>query len=317
MTFSVTVPAFKPQFLEECILSVLGQSFTDFELIIVDDHSPADLASIIAPFLSDSRVRYYRNEENVGAVDVVSNWNRCLGYCRGDYMICMGDDDRLLPDCLKDYADLIKTVPDLGVYHMRTQIIDEKSEITDTLEGRPQYESSLEMLEKRLQGRTQFIGDFCFRVSLLRSNNGFFYLPLAWGSDDLTAYIAAKGNGNDIVDGIANAAEPGFQYRVHSQTISSQRYSRVKLDSLISLNDWLLDDLRKRKEQEPDKSGTIDRVGSELKQYMRRRARFFIRNDIAERHRGTLYWVKRRNGLYLSVFEIAFLSLKALLKGAC
>ena len=66
MKFSVAIPAYKPQFLKEAIESVQAQSFTDWELIIVDDCSPADLRSIVAPFLLDSRISYYRNEKNFG-----------------------------------------------------------------------------------------------------------------------------------------------------------------------------------------------------------------------------------------------------------
>ena len=100
MKISVTIPAYKGKFLEEAIISVINQSWQEWELIIVDDCSPEDLASIVKPYLSDRRIRYYRNEKNCGVYDVVDNWNICLGYCTGDYVLCMGDDDRLLPCCM-------------------------------------------------------------------------------------------------------------------------------------------------------------------------------------------------------------------------
>lgn len=96
MKFSITIPTYKSRYLKEAIESVVSQTYTDWELIIVDDCSPEDLPSIVQPFLTDSRIRFYRNEKNCGAVNVVDNWNICLGYCTGDYVICMGDDDRLL-----------------------------------------------------------------------------------------------------------------------------------------------------------------------------------------------------------------------------
>ena len=100
MTFSITIPAYKTRFLDEAIHSVIAQTYQDWQLVIVDDCSPEDLKSIVEPYLADSRVEYYRNEKNCGAVDVVDNWNICLSHCTGDYVICMGDDDRLLPCCL-------------------------------------------------------------------------------------------------------------------------------------------------------------------------------------------------------------------------
>ena len=89
MTFSITIPAYKARFLDEAIKSVISQTYQDWQLVIVDDCSPEDLKGIVEPYLADSRVEYYRNEKNCGAVDVVDNWNICLSHCTGDYVICM------------------------------------------------------------------------------------------------------------------------------------------------------------------------------------------------------------------------------------
>ena len=90
MKFSITIPAYKARFLDEAIKSVIAQTYQDWQLVIVDDCSPEDLKGIVEPYLADSRVKYYRNEKNCGAVDVVDNWNICLSHCTGDYVICMG-----------------------------------------------------------------------------------------------------------------------------------------------------------------------------------------------------------------------------------
>lgn len=55
--FSVTVPAYKAQFLAECIDSILAQTYKHFELIIVNDASPQDLDSIVSKY-DDPRIRY-------------------------------------------------------------------------------------------------------------------------------------------------------------------------------------------------------------------------------------------------------------------
>ncbi|MBQ8672678.1 MAG: glycosyltransferase, partial [Bacteroides sp.] len=47
MKFSITIPAYKRTYLQECIDSILAQTYTDFELIIVNDASPEDLDSIV------------------------------------------------------------------------------------------------------------------------------------------------------------------------------------------------------------------------------------------------------------------------------
>ena len=125
-SFSVLIPAYKSRYLKEAIESVLAQTYQYWELIIVDDNSPNDLWKIVQEF-KDNRISYYRNERSFGACDVVYNWNKCLSYAKGDYVICMGDDDCLLPCCLDEYVKLINKYPALNVYHAKTQLIDEDS----------------------------------------------------------------------------------------------------------------------------------------------------------------------------------------------
>ena len=100
--FSVTIPAYKDKYLGETIDSVLAQTYSNFEVVIVNDASPYDLDSIVAQY-DDPRIRYFKNEKNCGARHVVDNWNICLGHATGEYLICMGDDDNLTPRCLADF----------------------------------------------------------------------------------------------------------------------------------------------------------------------------------------------------------------------
>lgn len=234
MKFSIAIPAYKSTFLEDAIKSILNQTYTDWELIIVDDCSPEDLRSIVEPFLCDERISYYRNDQNCGAVDVVDNWNICLGYCTGDYVICMGDDDRLLPCCLDEYGKLIGKYPNLNIYHARTEIINEQGNVFDLQEQRPEWESVLSLIWNRWDHRNkQYIGDFCYSTEYLKTIGGYYKLPLAWGTDDITAVLAAKEKG------IANMQAFGFQYRENRQTIScAASYAKIKILATVSQHEW-------------------------------------------------------------------------------
>ena len=231
MKFSITIPAFKAAYLKECIDSILVQTYKDFELIIVNDASPEDLTSIVKSF-DDPRIRYYINEKNCGAINVVDNWNKCLSYATGEYIICMGDDDKLLPNCLEEYVKLINKYPNLGVYHAWTEIIDENSCVIQMQEARPLHEGVYSMMWERWRGRLQYIGDFLFDRKLLVSNGGFYKLPLAWGADDISVYIAAQNKG------IANMQVPGFQYRVNSNTITSTGNALIKMEAIRLEEQW-------------------------------------------------------------------------------
>lgn len=240
MKFSITVPAYKAKFLQECIESILSQTYPNFELIIVNDASPEDLKSIVRQF-DDPRIHYYVNDKNCGAINVVDNWNKCLGYATGDYVICMGDDDRLLPNCLEEYVKLIGKYPGLGVYHGMTEIIDENSVVFKMQESRPEYESVWAMIYRRWHGCHQYIGDFLFSVDTLRAVGGFYKLPLAWGSDDISVYRVA-------LQGVANTQIPVFQYRVNRFNISStncgKKFYLARREGVLGQHKWYRDFLK-------------------------------------------------------------------------
>lgn len=284
MKFSITIPAYKTSYLKECIESILAQTYTDFELIIVNDASPEDLTSIVHSF-DDSRIRYYINEKNCGAINVVDNWNKCLSYATGDYIICMGDDDKLLPTCLEEYKKLIELHPNLGVYHAWTQIIDEKSNIIRMQEKRPEIESVYSMMWGRWSGRIQFIGDFLFDRKILLRNGGFYKLPLAWASDDITAYTAAQDTG------IANMQVPGFQYRVNSLTISKNGNAKIKLMAINQEGEWYKHFLK-------DNYQKLDNVNETFRKMLLER----IYNILNKKRVGTIVQDLSINGLYKIYF---------------
>ena len=223
--FSILVPTYKSKFLDECIKSILSQTYTNFELVIVNDHSPENITEIVRKY-NDSRIKYYVNKSNCGAINVVDNWNICLEYATGEYTLCMGDDDALLPNCLFLYKQYIDKYPSVNVLHMRTQLINEQSKVLKTLEERPIQESSYEILLGRWKGRRQFIGDFLYKTSTLKSDGGFVKIPMGLASDDLTAIYQAKDKG------CVNINTPGFLYRDSDMTISNNGRCEVLLKAI-------------------------------------------------------------------------------------
>ena len=229
---SVTIPAYKDKFLKEAIDSVLAQTYHNYEIVIVNDASPYDLDSIVEKY-TDSRIRYYKNKINCGAKNVVDNWNKCLTYATGDYLICMGDDDKLTPCCLQLYADLIDKYPNLDIYHTRTDIMDDDFNHVRTLEERPEWESVYSLIYSH---RSSFIGDWLFKTSTLRGIGGFYKLPYGWSSDYITVYIMAADHG------VANTNEIGFQYRGNSLSISHDLTCiEEKIGAIRSAMKWIMD----------------------------------------------------------------------------
>ena len=232
MKFSITIPAYKSAFLSEAIESCLAQTYKDFELIIVDDASPENIKGVVNQF-NDRRIRYYRNETNCGVIDIVNNWNICLSYACGEYIICMGDDDCLLPCCLEEYAHMIEEHPGIGLLHGWTEIIDEYSQVKMVTVPRPKWESAYSVAWNRWDNRhQQFIGDWCFSTKWLREQGGYYKLPLAWGSDDITAIIGALKNG------VLNSQCLCFQYRQNSLTITKNGDIHAKVEAICQERKW-------------------------------------------------------------------------------
>lgn len=307
MKFSITIPAYKQKYLYEAIESCMAQSYNDFELIIVDDASPEDLKSVVDRF-QDDRIRYYRNEKNCGALNVVDNWNKCLSHATGDYVICMGDDDKLLSNALDEYAKLIEKYPNVDVFHGWTEVIDEHSDIINLLGTRPEWESVYSLMWQRWNGRQQFIGDFLFRTSTLRKNGGFYKQPLAWGSDDITAYINAKENG------VANTQVPVFQYRQTSITLSSISNGKIKLEALEKEKLWTERFLSHSSEKKELDRLLLDLLTQKINGRFEKRKIDTITKDVKFSNnilKRIVYWMKQYRSLNISSSQL----IKAILKG--
>ncbi len=96
---SIIMPSYNTAcFIGETIKSVLAQSYENWELLIVDDCSTDDTDEVIKPYLSDSRIRYLKNEKNSGAA--VSR-NYALREAKGKWIAFLDSDDIWHPEKLE------------------------------------------------------------------------------------------------------------------------------------------------------------------------------------------------------------------------
>ena len=81
---SIIMPSYNTgRFIKETIESVLAQSYSNWELILVDDCSKDDTDAVLSEYLADARIRYIKNETNSGAA--VSR-NRALREAKGKWI---------------------------------------------------------------------------------------------------------------------------------------------------------------------------------------------------------------------------------------
>ena len=111
---SVLMTAYnRENFIAEAIESVLTSSYTNFELVIVDDCSTDKTFEIIQYFaIKDQRIRYYQNEKNLGDYP---NRNRAASYAKGYYITYLDSDDKLLIEGLKNCIESMLQFPEAGV----------------------------------------------------------------------------------------------------------------------------------------------------------------------------------------------------------
>ena len=173
---SVIVPVYNVEkYLHRCINSILAQTFTDFELLLIDDGSKDNSGAICDEYATrDSRVRVF-HKENGGAS---SARNQGLDNASGEWIAFVDSDDYVLHDFMetymmmcKDYTDLCicGITPDYSIsadYKIEKASIDYEGNIKDAL---------------LLLLNCQMIGSLCnklFKRTIIESNSLYLILSL-------------------------------------------------------------------------------------------------------------------------------------------
>jgi glycosyltransferase involved in cell wall biosynthesis len=125
---SVCIPVFNGErFILDCINSVLEQSYTNLELVILDNCSTDSTPEIVKK-VKDERIRYIKNEVNIGAIN---NFSKCVEEARGGYFVLLPHDDMLLPGCLLNYVKQLED-PKIGFVYSAIHVIDENGDMLST-----------------------------------------------------------------------------------------------------------------------------------------------------------------------------------------
>ena len=133
------------EFLVQSVQSVLDQTFGDFELIISDNASDDRTEEICREFAEkDSRIRYYRNAENIGAA---GNYNRLVELARGEYFRWSNADDLLAPNLHEECIKVLDAHPEAVLSYGKTEIIDENGDATE------RYDDNLNLTQQRASER--------------------------------------------------------------------------------------------------------------------------------------------------------------------
>ena len=121
---SVVVPAYNvANYIEKAVESVLSQSFSDLELLIVDDASTDETAAVAETFAArDGRVRVLTNESNCG---VALTRNRGIAAAQGTYIALLDGDDYWYPEKLEKQLALAEET-DADIVYCSYDLVEER-----------------------------------------------------------------------------------------------------------------------------------------------------------------------------------------------
>lgn len=223
---SVIMPAYNAEkYIKEAIDSILGQTFRDFELIVLNDCSRDSTEAIILSY-QDPRVVYMKNEENLG---VAGTLNRGLDHARGEYIARMDADDIALPHRLERQAAFLDAHPDVIGCGSNAILFGELSGNTDMPFG-----------DRNIRLRLALSNPFVHPTMLLRKAGmqDARYDRSFEGREDYRMWMVLSQLGK-----MENLPEPLLRYRVHKGQVTqkpddtkAQKHFRLKKTYYQELN---------------------------------------------------------------------------------
>ena len=196
-------------YIAEAVRSVLAQTLSDFEFLVVDDASTDRTTEIVESF-ADPRIRLLRNERNVGQVPAL---NRGLREARGAYVARIDADDVSLPGRLECQISLLEMQPSVGLVGAWMNVVDDR--------GR-----HVTRLTARMDDKVQFVFE-TLRMHVLIAHPAATYRRQAvlalGGYDESTGPAEDKDLWRRLLLAGWDARivpEPLVEYRIHSGQLS-------------------------------------------------------------------------------------------------
>ena len=216
---TVLMPVFNAaQFLHQAIESILQQTFTDFEFIIINDGSTDNSEQIILSF-NDPRIRYIKNETNL---KLIATLNKGFALAAGKYIARMDADDISLQNRLERQVQYMEANTDVVMAGSWFESIGEVSKMV-------KYESDINLIRFKLLYQTQFCHPtVIIRKSVLQQLDILFDPVYLHAEDyDLFSRLSYKFK-------VSNIPEVLLQYRVHATNVSVL-YKDIQIENSLKV----------------------------------------------------------------------------------
>ena len=157
-SFSVVIPTYnRAAFILKTLESVLAQTYSHYEVIVVDNCSTDDTVELLEPLVRAGRIRLIRHEQNY---ERSRSRNTGMEAASGDFLTLLDSDDIMYPTCLEDAASYVRANPNIKCFHNLAEIIDENGDVVYRLP----YPSLKNRFKAIAEGNfMSCIGDFIHR----------------------------------------------------------------------------------------------------------------------------------------------------------
>ena len=233
------------QFLREAIDSILEQTFSDFELLLIDDFSQDDSAAICQSYCAaDSRVVLLHNTER----GIIGALNFGIAHARGKLIARMDADDICEPDRFARQVREFERNPAIAVLGTAASLINQSG---DTI-GELRYETAPAEIHRALLQRSCIIHPSAMmRAESVRRAGGYRNAFLRCEDYDLWLRMAAP-------DNMANLDAPLLRYRLHENQVTWDGFEQRILSELAAVE--LAKRRRAGRPDDIDTSSPIDRA---------------------------------------------------------
>lgn len=214
---SVVMPVYNVEtYLREAIESILNQTFSDFEFIIIEDPSTEEITKILEKYAErDKRIRLIHNSRNLG---LVRSLNKGLKQARGIYIARQDADDISLLDRLEIQVRFLERHPEVGVVGTWIALLDKEGKQTDILR---KPHSPFFIKWSLLFGNCLAHSSVMMRLSLVEENE-IYKTEMVFVEDyDLWARLSEKTL-------LANLPKVLCLIRLHEQRTSTQHFELQK-----------------------------------------------------------------------------------------
>jgi glycosyltransferase involved in cell wall biosynthesis len=181
---TVFIPVYnRARYVGPAIESILGQSYTDFEILLVDDGSTDESVEVMRSY-GEPRVRVVENKKNLG---LPYTRNRGLELAQGEYIALLDSDDLSLPDRLACQVEFLDAHPDYAEVGAWSQAMDAsgqplrkvKIQPTAAEETRATLLFRCSIKNRSLMGRTAMMRELGYRADFPRCQDYDLHVRLA------------------------------------------------------------------------------------------------------------------------------------------